>query len=134
MEKSFGFVVPTLLEKASIHRRRIIFYALQIYSFLPTPPPNQRVKTTPFGESSRFLPSIVLQDGVNTSLVAALERESRPRSQDGNDNVQYQLITRGELRNCSEAICEKVRPKRYERDVHLALSLRAHIPPPSFAR
>ena len=101
MEKSFGFVVPTLLEKASIHRRRIIFYALQIYSFLPTPPPNQRVKTTPFGESSRFLPSIVLQDGVNTSLVAALERESRPRSQDGNDNVQYQLITRGELRNCS---------------------------------
>ena len=52
-----------------------MFYALQIYSFLPTPPPNQRVKTTPFGESSRFLPPIVLQDGVNISLVAALERE-----------------------------------------------------------
>ena len=90
MEKSFGFVVPTLLEKASIHRRRIIFYCSSNILFFTHTSPNQRVKTTPFGESSRFLPSIVLQDGVNTSLVAALERESRPRSQDGNDNVQYQ--------------------------------------------
>ena len=100
MEKSFGFVVPILLRMSPFIIANNALCSSNILFFTHTSP-NQRVKTTPFGESSRFLPPIVLQDGVNTLLVAALEGESRPRSQDGNDNVQYQLITRGELRNCS---------------------------------